>query len=258
MNLQILLWCVFFWVKVIWLQWWYVLCNGIVMCFVLSIVYVLDFDEFYWVMMFVVVVSFFIVGGVISKSFGCIVGSLFGVCVVLLFVGYIFNDFWLFLFSIFGWLVFCIWVCVLFINNVVYVFQLVGYICVIIVFLVINISDSYELWVIVQLCVCEVIVGIFCGGLMMMILLSIFDGSNLLMVLKIMYVWLLEYVSLLWVLEMMDVICIVYESVIGQILIMNLLCIQVFWSYYCFCWQNFLLNYFLYQQFRMISVIFSL
>ncbi|VFS43140.1 Fusaric acid resistance protein family [Serratia liquefaciens] len=51
----------------------------------------------------------------------------------------------------------------------------------------INISDSYELWVIAQSRVCEVIVGILCGGLMMMILPSTSDGSNLLTALKTMH-----------------------------------------------------------------------
>lgn len=86
------------------------------------VVYYLNLDEFYWVMILVVVVSFFIVGGVISKSFGCIVGSLFGVIVVLFFVGYMFNELWFFLLSMSAWLGFCIWVCVYFMNNVVYVF----------------------------------------------------------------------------------------------------------------------------------------
>lgn len=165
-----------FWFKVIFGQWCYVLCNIIVMCFVLIFVYYFNLDEFYWVMILVVVVSFLIVGGVISKSLGCIVGSLFGVIVVLIIVGYMLNEFWLFLFSMVVWIGFCIWVCVYFINNVVYVFQLFGYMVVIIVFLMVNIVEIMQLWDIVQVCVCEVIVGIFCGGMMMMILFSILDG----------------------------------------------------------------------------------
>lgn len=73
-------------------------------------------------MISVVVVSFFIVGGVISKSFGRIVGSLFGVIAVLFFVGYTFNESWFFLLSMSAWFGFCIWVCAYFTNNVAYVF----------------------------------------------------------------------------------------------------------------------------------------
>ncbi|MBF9186650.1 FUSC family protein, partial [Klebsiella pneumoniae] len=168
------------------------------------------------------------------------------------------NDPWLFLFSISGWLAFCTWACALFTNNVAYAFQLAGYTCAIIVFPVINISDSYELWVIAQSRVCEVIVGILCGGLMMMILPSTSDGSNLLTALKTMHARLLEHASLLWVPETTDAIRTAHESVIGQILTMNLLRIQAFWSHYRFRRQNSLLNYLLHQQLRMTSVISSL
>ncbi|MBM9995087.1 FUSC family protein, partial [Pseudomonas aeruginosa] len=143
-------------------------------------------------------------------------------------------------------------------NNVAYAFQLAGYTCAIIAFPVINISDSYELWVIAQSRVCEVIVGIFCGGLMMMILPSTSDGSNLLTALKTMHARLLEHASLLWVPETTDAIRTAHESVIGQILTMNLLRIQAFWSHYRFRRQNPLLNYLLHQQLRMTSVISSL
>lgn len=59
---------------------------------------------------------------------------------------------------------------------------------VIIVFLMVNIIEVSQLWDIVQVCVCEVIVGILCGGMMMMILLSSFDVIVFLIVLKNMYV----------------------------------------------------------------------
>lgn len=164
----------------------------------------------------------------------------------------------LFLFSISGWLALCTWACALFTNNVAYAFQLAGYTCAIIAFPVINISDSYELWVIAQSRVCEVIVGILCGGLMMMILPSTSDGSNLLTALKTMHARLLEHASLLWVPETTDAIRTAHESVIGQILTMNLLRIRAFWSHYRFRRQNPLLNYLLHQQLRMTSVISSL
>jgi uncharacterized membrane protein YccC len=208
------------------------------MCLALSIAYALDLDEPYWAMTSAAVVSFPTVGGVISKSFGRIAGSLLGACAALLLAGHTLNDPWLFLFSISGWLALCTWACALFTNNVAYAFQLAGYTCAIIAFPVINISDSYELWVIAQSRVCEVIVGILCGGLMMMILPSTSDGSNLLTALKTMHARLLEHASLLWVPETTDAIRTAHESVIGQILTMNLLRIQAFWSHYRFRRQN--------------------
>ncbi|EPK1328444.1 FUSC family protein, partial [Klebsiella pneumoniae] len=258
MNLQTLSWRALPWVKATRPQWRYALRNGIAMCLALSIAYALDLDEPYWAMTSAAVVSFPTVGGVISKSFGRIAGSLLGACAALLLAGHTLNDPWLFLFSISGWLALCTWACALFTNNVAYAFQLAGYTCAIIAFPVINISDSYELWVIAQSRVCEVIVGILCGGLMMMILPSTSDGSNLLTALKTMHARLLEHASLLWVPETTDAIRTAHESVIGQILTMNLLRIQAFWSHYRFRRQNPLLNYLLHQQLRMTSVISSL
>lgn len=206
MNLQTLSWRALPWVKATRPQWRYALRNGIAMCLALSIAYALDLDEPYWAMTSAAVVSFPTVGGVISKSFGRIAGSLLGACAALLLAGHTLNDPWLFLFSISGWLALCTWACALFTNNVAYAFQLAGYTCAIIAFPVINISDSYELWVIAQSRVCEVIVGILCGGLMMMILPSTSDGSNLLTALKTMHARLLEHASLLWVPETTDAI----------------------------------------------------
>lgn len=258
MNLQTLSWRALPRVKATRPQWRYALRNGIAMCLALSIAYALDLDEPYWAMTSAAVVSFPTVGGVISKSFGRIAGSLLGACAALLLAGHTLNDPRLFLFSISGWLALCTWACALFTNNVAYAFQLAGYTCAIIAFPVINISDSYELWVIAQSRVCEVIVGILCGGLMMMILPSTSDGSNLLTALKTMHARLLEHASLLWVPETTDAIRTAHESVIGQILTMNLLRIRAFWSHYRFRRQNPLLNYLLHQQLRMTSVISSL
>ncbi len=231
--------------------------NGIAMCLALSIAYALDLDEPYWAMTSAAVVSFPTVGGVISKSFGRIAGSLLGACAALLLAGHTLNEPGCFCsVSPAGWR--SARACALFTNNVAYAFQLAGYTCAIIAFPVINISDSYELWVIAQSRVCEVIVGILCGGLMMMILPSTSDGSNLLTALKTMHARLLEHASLLWVPETTDAIRTAHESVIGQILTMNLLRIRAFWSHYRFRRQNPLLNYLLHQQLRMTSVISSL
>jgi hypothetical protein len=55
-----------------------------------------------------------------------------------------------------------------------------------------------QLWDIAQARVCEVIVGILCGGMMMMILPSTSDGTTLITALKTMHSRLLEHASLLW------------------------------------------------------------
>ncbi|MFO5839198.1 FUSC family protein, partial [Klebsiella pneumoniae] len=140
MNLQTLSWRALPWVKATRPQWRYALRNGIAMCLALSIAYALDLDEPYWAMTSAAVVSFPTVGGVISKSFGRIAGSLLGACAALLLAGHTLNDPWLFLFSISGWLALCTWACALFTNNVAYAFQLAGYTCAFIGFPVFNIS----------------------------------------------------------------------------------------------------------------------
>ena len=118
--------------------------------------------------------------------------------------------------------------------------------------------DTTELWDIAQARVCEVMVGILCGGVMMMILPSTSDGTTLITALKTMHARLLEHASLLWQPDSSDNIRLAHEKVIGQILTMNLLRIQAFWSHYRFRRQNTLLNYLLHQQLRMTSAISSL
>lgn len=122
----------------------------------------------------------------------------------------------------------------------------------------VNITEASQLWDIAQARVCEVIVGILCGGMMMMILPSSSDATALLTALKNMHARLLEHASLLWQPETTDAIRAAHEGVIGQILTMNLLRIQAFWSHYRFRQQNARLNALLHQQLRMTSVISSL
>ncbi|VEB59924.1 fusaric acid resistance protein [Salmonella enterica subsp. enterica] len=136
--------------------------------------------------------------------------------------------------------------------------QLSGYTAAIIAFPMVNIVEITQLWDIAQARVCEVIVGILCGGMMMMILPSTSDGTALLTALKNMHARLLEHASLLWQPETTDAIRSAHEGVIGQILTMNLLRIQAFWSHYRFRRQNALLNALLHQQLRLTSVISSL
>jgi len=228
------------------------------MCLALSVAYTLNLDEPYWAMTSAAVVSFPTVGGVISKSLGRIAGSLLGAVAALLIAGHTLNDPWLFLIAMAGWIGYCTWACAHYSNNVAYAFQLAGYTAAIIAFPVINISETGELWDIAQSRVCEVIVGILSGGMMMMILPSTSDGTALLTALKKMHLRLLEHAGLLWQPDTSEAIRAAHENVIGQILTLNLLRIQAFWSHYRFRQQNSLLNYLLHQQLRMTSVISSL
>lgn len=239
-------------------QWRYALRNAIAMCLALTIAYYLNLDEPYWAMTSAAVVSFPTVGGVVSKSIGRIAGSLLGAVASLIIAGNTLNDPWLFTFAMAAWLALCTWVSSHFQNNVAYAFMLAGYTAAIIAFPMVNTVESTQLWDIAQARVCEVIVGILCGGFMMMVLPSTSDGTALLTALKNMHARLLEHASLLWKPETTDAIRTAHEGVIGQILTMNLLRIQAFWSHYRYRRQNNLLNYLLHQQLRLTSVISGL
>lgn len=258
MKSPVWLWQNLPWVKATVGQWRYALRNGIAMCLALTVAYYLDLDEPYWAMTSAAVVSFPTVGGVISKSLGRIAGSLLGASAALIIAGQTLNDPWLFLFAMATWIGFCTWACAQFTNNVAYAFQLAGYTAAIIAFAMVDVTDITELWDIAQARVCEVILGILCGGMMMMILPGNADGTTLLSALKKMHARLLEHASLLWRPETTDAIRTAHESVIGQILTTNLLRIQAFWSHYRFRRQNSLLTWLLHQQLRMTSVISSL
>ncbi|MDZ7321162.1 FUSC family protein [Kosakonia sacchari] len=258
MKSPVWLWQNLPWAKATTGQWRYALRNGIAMCLALTVAYYLDLDEPYWAMTSAAVVSFPTVGGVISKSLGRIAGSLLGASAALIIAGQTLNDPWLFLFAMAAWIGFCTWACAQFTNNVAYAFQLAGYTAAIIAFAMVDVTDITELWDIAQARVCEVILGILCGGMMMMILPGNTDGTTLLTALKKMHARLLEHASLLWQPETTDAIRTAHESVIGQILTTNLLRIQAFWSHYRFRRQNSLLTWLLHQQLRMTSVISSL
>lgn len=246
------------WFKATTGQWRYALRNAIAMCLALTLAYCFDLDEPYWAMTSAAVVSFPTVGGVISKSLGRIAGSLLGATAALIIAGHTLNEPWLFLFSMAAWLGLCTWACAYFTNNVAYGFQLSGYTAAIIAFPTVNLIDTVQLWDIAQARVCEVVLGILCGGVMMMILPSTSDGTALLNALKNMQTRLLEHASLLWQPETNDAIRSAHEGVINQILTMNLLRIQAFWSHYRFRRQNALLNALLHHQLRLTSVISSL
>ncbi|WP_213715794.1 FUSC family protein [Cedecea lapagei] len=258
MNLSFLAWHNTPWGKATGGQWRYALRNAIAMGMALAIAYGLNLDEPYWAMTSAAVVSFPTVGGVISKSLGRIAGSFIGAAASLMIAGNALNDPWLFTFAMASWLALCTWASSHFQNNVAYAFMLAGYTAAIIAFPMINTVESTELWDIAQARVCEVVVGILCGGFMMMVLPSTSDGSALVSALKNMHARLLEHASLLWQPETTDAIRTAHEGIIGQILTMNLLRIQAFWSHYRFRRQNNLLNYLLHQQLRLTSVISSL
>jgi len=257
-NLSWLEWKQLPWIKATRGQWRYALRNALAMCLALSIAYALDLDEPYWAMTSAAVVSFPTVGGVISKSLGRIAGSLLGASAALLIAGHTLNEPWLFTLAIASWLALCTWIANHFQNNVAYAFSLAGYTAAIIAFSTVNITEIGDLWEITQARVCEVISGILCGGLMMMILPSTSDGDTLITSLNTQHARLLEHAALLLQPEITDNMRTAHENVIGQILTMNLLRIQAFWSHYRFRRQNNLLNYVLHQQLRLTSVISSL
>lgn len=258
MNLQWLAWQNLPWVKATAPQWRYALRNAIAMCLALAIAYGLQLDEPYWAMTSAAVVSFPTVGGAISKSLGRIVGSLLGATAALLIAGHTLNEPWLFAFFMAAWLAFCTWIANHYQNNVAYAFSLAGYTAAIIAFSSVNITDVTQLWDITQARVCEVISGILCAGLMMMILPSTSDGNTLMASLRQMHARLLDHAVLLLQQSSTDNVRTAHENVISQILTMNLLRIQAFWSHYRYRRQNNVLNYVLHQQLRLTSVLSSL
>lgn len=258
MNFQWLAWQNLPWIKASGGQWRYALRNAIAMCLALTIAYALQLDEPYWAMTSAAVVSFPTVGGAISKSLGRIVGSLIGATAALLIAGHTLNDPWLFAFFMAGWLALCTWIANHYQNNVAYAFSLAGYTAAIIAFSSVNITDISDLWTITQARVCEVISGILCAGLMMMVLPSTSDGHALMSSLRQMHARLLDHAVLLLQQSSTDNVRTAHENVISQILTMNLLRIQAFWSHYRFRRQNNVLNYVLHQQLRLTSVLSSL
>ncbi|AIR86466.1 FUSC family protein [Pantoea rwandensis] len=258
MNLQWLAWQNLPWIKATGGQWRYALRNAIAMCLALTIAYALQLDEPYWAMTSAAVVSFPTVGGAISKSLGRIVGSLLGATAALLIAGHTLNEPWLFAFFMAGWLAFCTWIANHYQNNVAYAFSLAGYTAAIIAFSSVNITDVTQLWDITQARVCEVISGILCAGLMMMVLPSTSDGNTLMTSLRQMHARLLDHAVLLLQQSSTDNVRTAHENVISQILTMNLLRIQAFWSHYRYRRQNNVLNYVLHQQLRLTSVLSSL
>ncbi|MBH3141456.1 MULTISPECIES: FUSC family protein [Serratia] len=258
MNLPFLEWSRTPWGKATGGQWRYALRNSLAMCLALWVAFVLELDEPYWALTSAAVVSFPTIGGVISKSIGRIFGSLVGAAASVAIAGHCLNDPWLFTLFIAAWIGLCTYISNHYQNNVSYAFALAGYTAAIIAFGTVNVTDTQQIFDIAQARVCEVITGILCGGLMMMILPSTSDGEALLTSLRRMQQRLLEHAAMLWQPEVTAQMRTSHEGVIGQILTMNLLRIQAFWSHYRLRRQNNLLNYLLHQQLRITSVISSL
>lgn len=258
MNLPFLEWSRTPWGKASAGQWRYALRNSLAMCLSLWVAFVLNLDEPYWALTSAAVVSFPTVGGVISKSIGRVFGSLVGAAASVAIAGHCLNDPWLFTLFIAAWIGLCTYISNHYQNNVSYAFALAGYTAAIIAFSTVNVTDTQQIFDIAQARVCEVITGILCGGLMMMILPSTSDGEALLTSLRRMHLRLLEHAAMLWQPEITVQMRTSHEGVIGQILTMNLLRIQAFWSHYRLRRQNNLLNYMLHQQLRITSVISSL
>ncbi len=258
MNLPFLEWNRTPWGRATGGQWRYALRNSLAMCLSLWVAFVLNLDEPYWALTSAAVVSFPTVGGVISKSIGRVFGSLVGAAASVAIAGHCLNDPWLFTLFIAAWIGLCTYISNHYQNNVSYAFALAGYTAAIIAFSTVNVTDTQQIFDIAQARVCEVITGILCGGLMMMILPSTSDGEALLTSLRRMHLRLLEHAAMLWQPEITVQMRTSHEGVIGQILTMNLLRIQAFWSHYRLRRQNNLLNYMLHQQLRITSVISSL
>ncbi|MNG78784.1 p-hydroxybenzoic acid efflux pump subunit AaeB [compost metagenome] len=258
MNLPFLEWSRTPWGKANGGQWRYALRNSLAMCLSLWVAFVLNLDEPYWALTSAAVVSFPTVGGVISKSIGRIIGSLLGAAASVAIAGHCLNDPWLFTLFIAAWIGLCTYISNHYQNNVSYAFALAGYTAAIIAFGTVNVTDTQQIFDIAQARVCEVITGILCGGVMMMILPSTSDGETLLTSLRRMHLRLLEHAAMLWQPEITAQMRTSHEGVIGQILTMNLLRIQAFWSHYRLRRQNNVLNYMLHQQLRLTSVISSL
>jgi uncharacterized membrane protein YccC len=257
-NLPFLEWSRTPWGKANGGQWRYALRNSLAMCLSLWVAFVLNLDEPYWALTSAAVVSFPTVGGVISKSIGRIIGSLLGAAASVAIAGHCLNDPWLFTLFIAAWIGLCTYISNHYQNNVSYAFALAGYTAAIIAFGTVNVTDTQQIFDIAQARVCEVITGILCGGVMMMILPSTSDGEALLTSLRRMQLRLLEHAAMLWQPEITAQMRTSHEGVIGQILTMNLLRIQAFWSHYRLRRQNNVLNYMLHQQLRLTSVISSL
>lgn len=249
-------------------QWRYALRNSLALILALYVAIILQMTEPAWAMTSAAVVGFPTFGGVISKSLGRIVGSLLGAQAALIIVGSTLNEPLLFAICMSAWMGLCTYVANHYQNNVSYAFLLSGYTAAIIAYSAVNTTDPQVIFEIAQARVSEVIIGILCSGLMMMLLPSTSDGTALLSSLRKMQTNLAEHFERLlqaqaWHPQLADhqlrqPIRDSHQQVISKILSMNLLRIQAYWSHHQLRYQDPYLNHLLHQQLRMTTQISSL
>lgn len=236
-------------------QWRFALRNSFAMCMALALAYELNLEQPYWALTSAAVVSFPTVGGAISKSIARVIGSLTGASAALLLAGNALNEPWLFTLAMSGWLGLCTWASNQFHDNSAYAFQLAGYTAALIAFPMVNASEALSLWDLAQARVAEVIIGILCSDIMLLILPGNSDAHVLLNTLKNMHLRLLEHAGLLWQTETSDRHRTAHQNIISQILTMNLLRVQAFWTHSRLRQHNSLINHLLHQQLRLTSSI---
>lgn len=233
-------------------QWRYALRISLAMTLSLWVAFKLNLDEPFWAMTSAAVVSAPTIGGVISKSLGRVIGSIFGAMAALLIAGQCLNDPWLFIFFISGWMAICNFIAHQQQNNVAYAFSLAGYTTAIIAFSTVNVTDTQVIFNIAQARLCEILTGIACSTLFMILLPSESDANALLTSLRQINQRVLEHVTL--ALQPDSDVRGSYETLIGKILTMDVLRIQAFWSHYRLRRQNRLVNQLLHKQLRLVSL----
>ncbi|SIQ39053.1 Uncharacterized membrane protein YccC [Aeromonas sp. RU39B] len=233
-------------------QWRYAWRNALAMALSLWLAFLLQLDAPYWAMTSAAVVNFPTVGGIISKSLGRVAGSLIGAMAAVLMAVTGFSDPWLFACEIALWLALCTYLSQLYFNNVAYACQLAGYTAAIVAFSCVNVDDPYHIFEIAQARVSEVILGILCGGFMMMVLPTQTDADALLVALDKAQSRLLEHAALLWRGEQ-GAVRQAHEGVIGQLLTLDLLRVQAVWSHHDLRRHNRLLNYLLHCQLHLVG-----
>jgi uncharacterized membrane protein YccC len=233
-------------------QWRYALRISLAMTLSLWLAFKLNLDEPFWAMTSAAVVSAPTIGGVISKSLGRVIGSIIGAFAAVLIAGQCLNDPWLFIFFIAGWMAICNFIAHQQQNNVAYAFSLAGYTTAIIAFSTVNVSDSQLIFDIAQARLCEILTGIICSTLLMIVLPSDSDANTLLTSLRQINQRILEHITL--AIQPNNDVRSSYEGLIAKILTMDVLRIQAFWSHYRLRRQNRRVNFLLLKQLRLVSL----
>lgn len=240
------------WAKATPAQWRYGLQISLAMTLSLWVAFELNLDEPFWAMTSAAAISTPTIGGMISKSLGRVIGSIIGAFAALLIAGHCLNDPWLFIFVIAGWMAVCNFIAHQQQNNVAYAFSLAGYTTAIIAFSTVNVTDSQLIFDIAQARLGEILTGIICSTLLMIILPSSSDANALLTALRQINLRILEHITL--ALQPKTDLRSSYESLIAKILTMDVLRIQAFWSHYRLRRQNQLVNHLLHRQLRLVSL----